>query len=97
MEGAGDRAVAAGAADEGDALEAAGFPCHSLPLRSQAFHFFRLFFLFIFFGSPKTTGSSSARPAPTGNSSPLLGQGRNLSCGPRIELLHVDFYVSNGA
>lgn len=34
VEGAGDRAVAAGAADEGDALEAAGFPCHSLPLRS---------------------------------------------------------------
>lgn len=29
VEGAGDSAVGATAADEGDALEAAGFPCHS--------------------------------------------------------------------
>jgi hypothetical protein len=35
VEGAGDRAVSA-AADEGDALEAAWFPCHfSVPLRRR--------------------------------------------------------------
>lgn len=34
VDGAGDRAVDAAAADEGDALETAGFPCHSfVPLR----------------------------------------------------------------
>jgi hypothetical protein len=39
VEGAGDRAVGAAGADEGDALEAAGFPCHFfVPLcRSRSF------------------------------------------------------------